>query len=96
MQVTVSTDEPPPGGARPYQWVLVGLLSLNFGIAFFDRNALSFLMPFIQPELGLSNTKVGALASALSFSWALAGHPNVIVCTVISVLLVGLQTSPTG
>jgi predicted MFS family arabinose efflux permease len=52
--------------------VLVALLSLNFGIVFFDRNALNFLMPFVQPELGLSNTQVGILASALSFTWAIA------------------------
>jgi predicted MFS family arabinose efflux permease len=51
---------------------LVGLLSLNFGILFFDRNALNFLMPFVKPSLGLSNTQVGLTASALSFSWALA------------------------
>jgi len=59
--------------SRAYQCVLVGLLSLNFGIVFFDRNALNFLMPSIQPELGLTNTQVGVLASALSLSWALAG-----------------------
>jgi MFS transporter, ACS family, hexuronate transporter len=29
-------------------------------------------MPFVQPELGLNNTQVGVLASALSFTWALA------------------------
>ena len=55
-----------------YQPLLVGLLSLNFGILFFDRNALNFLMPFVKPNLGLSNTQVGLTASALSFSWALA------------------------
>jgi ACS family hexuronate transporter-like MFS transporter len=55
-----------------YQILLVGLLSLNFGIVFFDRNALNFLMPFVQPELRLTNTQVGLLASALSFTWALA------------------------
>jgi MFS family permease len=55
-----------------YQVMLVALLSLNFGIVFFDRNALSFLMPFVQPELGLSNTQVGILASALSLTWACA------------------------
>ena len=32
-----------------YQAVLVGLLSLNFGIVFFDRNSLNFLMTFVQP-----------------------------------------------
>jgi ACS family hexuronate transporter-like MFS transporter len=55
-----------------YQVMLVALLSLNFGIVFFDRNALNFLMPFVQPELGLSNTQVGILASALSLTWACA------------------------
>ena len=54
------------------QTLLVALLSLNFGIVFFDRQATNFLMPFIQPELGLTNTQVGNIASALSFSWALA------------------------
>lgn len=55
-----------------YQMVLVALLSLNFGIVFFDRNALNFLMPFVQPELGISNTQVGLLASALSLTWSVA------------------------
>jgi MFS family permease len=52
--------------------VLVALLSLNFGIVFFDRNALNFLMPFVQPELGITNTQVGLLASALSLTWSVA------------------------
>ncbi|WP_084356092.1 MFS transporter [Novosphingobium lentum] len=56
-----------------YQAWVVGLLSLNFGILFFDRNALNFLMPFVQPDLHLSNTQVGTLSSALSLTWALAG-----------------------
>jgi len=55
-----------------YQVLLVGLLSLNFGIVFFDRNSLNFLMPFVKPELGLSNEQVGIFQSALSLSWALA------------------------
>jgi MFS transporter, ACS family, hexuronate transporter len=55
-----------------YQIGLVALLSINFGIVFFDRNALSFLMPFVLPDLGLSNTQVGMLASALSLTWACA------------------------
>jgi ACS family hexuronate transporter-like MFS transporter len=58
-------------GAR-YQALLVGLLSINFGILFFDRNALSFLMPFVKPDLGLSNTQVGLTSSSLSLSWAIA------------------------
>jgi MFS family permease len=55
-----------------YQVMLTALLSLNFGIVLFDRNALSFLMPFVQPDLHLNNTQVGILASALSLTWALA------------------------
>jgi MFS family permease len=52
---------------------MVALLSLNFGILFFDRNALNFLMPFVIPDLHLTNTQVGLTASALSFTWALSG-----------------------
>ena len=62
--------------ARPrsglYQVRLVALLSLNFGILFFDRNALNFVMPFVKPDLGLTNTQVGLTSSALSFAWALS------------------------
>ncbi|MDB5685201.1 MAG: major facilitator superfamily protein [Sphingomonas bacterium] len=55
-----------------YQTVLVALLSLNFGIVFFDRNALNFLMPFVQPDLQLNNVQIGMLAGALSLTWAVA------------------------
>src|ERR1700760_343561 len=58
---------------RVYPWVLVGLLSFNFGVVYFDRMALNFLMPLIQPELRLSNTQVGLLGSMLALSWAIAG-----------------------
>ncbi len=57
-----------------YQALLVGLLSLNFGILFFDRNALNFLMPFVQPDLKLSNFQVGMLGAALSLAWAISGY----------------------
>lgn len=56
-----------------YQIWVVGLLSLNFGIVFFDRNAPNFLMPFIQHDLDFSNKAVGLLSSALSLTWAIAG-----------------------
>jgi len=55
-----------------YQMLLVFLLSLNFGIVFFDRQALNVLMPSVQPELGLSQTQIGIIAGGLSFSWAVA------------------------
>lgn len=56
-----------------YPWVLVGLLSFNFGVVYFDRNTLNFLMPLIQPDLHLSNQQVGLLGSVLGASWAIAG-----------------------
>jgi len=56
-----------------YQTWLVLLLSLNFGILFFDRQAANFMMPYIQPDLGLSNTQVGLLSSGLSLTWAVSG-----------------------
>jgi predicted MFS family arabinose efflux permease len=55
-----------------YQTLLVLLLSLNFGIVFFDRNSLNFLMTFVQPDLHLSNSQVGWVAGIFSFTWALA------------------------
>src|SRR5271156_6764485 len=59
-------------GTPRYQVMLAALLSINFGIVFFDRNASNFLMPFIQPDLHLNNTQVGVLAGALSLTWAIA------------------------
>ncbi|MES2342805.1 MAG: MFS transporter [Pseudomonadota bacterium] len=58
---------------RFYEPLLIGLLSLNFGILFFDRNALNFLMPFVAPDLGLTNTQIGLIASVFSLTWAIAG-----------------------
>lgn len=55
-----------------YQVLIVTLLSVTFGIVFFDRNALGYLMPFVQPDLHLSDTEVGMLSSALSLTWACA------------------------
>jgi MFS family permease len=69
-------NETQGAGGRPsagYQLLLVALLSFNFGIVFFDRNALSFLMPFVQPELGLDNFQVGLIGSAMALTWAAAG-----------------------
>ncbi|MCP5397164.1 MAG: MFS transporter [Sphingomonadaceae bacterium] len=61
-----------------YQIWLVLLLSLNFGILFFDRQAANFMMPFIakpgeEGGLGLTNLQIGLLSSGLSLTWALSG-----------------------
>jgi len=55
-----------------YETTLLVVLGLMFGIVFFDRNAMSYLAPFVAKDLGLSNTQIGMLASALSLTWALS------------------------
>ncbi|MHA5666498.1 MFS transporter, partial [Pseudomonas aeruginosa] len=39
-----------------YENVLLCVLFLTFGFVFFDRLALSFLFPFMEQELQLSNS----------------------------------------
>jgi MFS family permease len=56
-----------------YETRLIWVLGITFGFVFFDRNAASFLMPFITTDLNFSNAQVGLIASALSFTWAIAG-----------------------
>ena len=55
-----------------YEQRLIWVLGITFGFLFFDRNAASFLMPFITKDLGFNNQQVGLIASALSFTWALS------------------------
>jgi ACS family hexuronate transporter-like MFS transporter len=88
-----------------YETMLMVLLSLNFGIVFFDRNAMSYLAPFVQPDLRLSNEQIGLFASGLSFAWAIsgfvigtiadrAGHRKIFL--VVSVLLFSLCSVVSG
>src|ERR1700688_4006784 len=55
-----------------YETGLIWVLTITFGFVFFDRNAVSFLMPFIANDLHFSNSQIGLVASALSFTWAVA------------------------
>ncbi|WP_100636372.1 MFS transporter [Marinomonas sp. ef1] len=56
-----------------YENRLLVILFIGFGFVFFDRLALSFLFPFIAKDLGLNNSHLGMLSSALSLMWALSG-----------------------
>ena len=67
-----------------YENALVLILGMTFGIVFFDRQAATNLMPLIKPALGLDNTQVGLIGSALAVTWA------------ISAYLVGLISDRTG
>ncbi len=55
-----------------YEQRLIWVLGITFGFLFFDRNASSFLMPFITKDLGFTYQQVGLIASALSFTWAVS------------------------
>lgn len=55
-----------------YETRLIWVLGITFGFLFFDRNAANFLMPMIAADLEFNNQQVGLVASALSFTWAIA------------------------
>ena len=55
-----------------YESRLIWVLGITFGFLFFDRNAVNYLMPFIAADLHFTNQQVGLVASALSFTWAIA------------------------
>jgi MFS family permease len=50
------------------------LLAFTFGVAFFDRNAINYLMPFIIDELQLNNFQIGMIGSGMAVAWALAAY----------------------
>jgi len=57
-----------------YENAVLGMLSLTFGLVFFDRMALTFVLPQVVPELGLSDTQVGLLGAAVGLCWAVSGY----------------------
>ncbi|MDX3776455.1 MFS transporter [Streptomyces europaeiscabiei] len=59
--------------ARRYENKLLFILFLTFGFVFFDRQALLFLVPFINEDFHLSNTALGTLSGMLALAWALSG-----------------------
>ncbi|MCX7677351.1 MAG: MFS transporter [Alteraurantiacibacter sp.] len=61
----------PPGR---YELTVLLLLGLAYGFAYFDRMAMTFLGPFVQVEMGLSNEQLGWLGSGLSLTWALGAY----------------------
>ena len=71
----MATASLPMGRAeRGYELRVLVLLGLAFGFAYFDRMALTFLAPFVQDDLGLSNEEIGWANSGLSLTWALGAY----------------------
>ncbi len=56
-----------------YETRLVAVLGVTFGLAFFAKHAVNFLMPFISSDLHFSNQQIGRLVSAISFTCAISG-----------------------
>jgi len=61
-----------------YEWLVVVILTLAFGFEFLDRLAMAFMLPVIQPQLGINNEQIGLLGfintgcyalSAIVFGW---------------------------
>lgn len=57
-----------------YENAALAMLSLTFGLVFFDRIALTFVLPQVVPELGLSDTQVGLLGAVVGLCWAISGY----------------------
>ncbi len=57
-----------------YENLLLVLLGLSFGFAFFDRNAASVLIPYMTKDLALTNTQAALINSVLSAMWALGAY----------------------
>ena len=69
-------------GSMLYEFWVVLLLGLAYGFAFYDRQMMSFLSPFVIPEFHLNNTQVGALGSALSLTWAIGAVAGVTAAAI--------------
>jgi MFS family permease len=57
-----------------YENGILLLLAFTFGVAFFDRNAINYLMPFIIDELELNNFQIGMIGSGMAVTWALSAY----------------------
>lgn len=50
------------------------LLGMAWGFAYWDRMSITFLSPFIVPDLHLTNFQLAALPAALAFTWAIGAY----------------------
>jgi len=57
-----------------YENGILLLLGFSFGLVFFDRNAINYLVAAIQVDLGLTNTQIGMLSSGLALAWAISAY----------------------
>lgn len=57
---------------KGYEWKIVLILSLIWGMVALDRLAIVYLFPVIIPEFNLSNAQAGAITSILALTWGVS------------------------
>ena len=60
-------------GLIGYENRVLIILFFAFGFVFFDRLAISFLFPFMQNEMNLTNSDLGVLSAVLALTWSISG-----------------------
>ena len=68
------TIQPAAAHTRPRELGTVAVLSLSWGLVLFDVIGIDFLMPFIGPNLKLSNTQIGLLFSLYWLPFGLSSY----------------------
>jgi MFS family permease len=58
--------------SRGYEYKLLAIFFITWGIVFMDRLAISFLAPIITPKLHMNNADIGWVGFATAFSFAVS------------------------
>jgi MFS family permease len=58
--------------SRGYEYRLLAIFFVTWGIVFMDRLAMSFLAPIIMPKLHLNNTDIGWIGFSTAFFFAIS------------------------
>jgi MFS family permease len=60
------------GTDRGYEYKLLAIFFITWGIVFMDRLAISFLAPIITPKLHMNNADIGWVGFATAFAFAIS------------------------
>src|SRR5512136_165684 len=60
------------GRDRGYEYKLLAIFFITWGIVFMDRLAISFLAPIVTPKLHMNNADIGWVGFATSFCFAIS------------------------
>lgn len=56
-----------------YENAILTMMFFTFGFVFMERLSIVYLLPFIGPDLKLSNAQIGMIVSILAVCWAVSG-----------------------